>query len=337
MPLADEPAPGLPGVSPLPMLPVADLSGRILGLGAGERLVLVGIGLDGIGPYLDASEAAHSLLVLRIAGRRSAAAILDGLLDDLADLALARWPDWQNPQHAPTAPEPHGPWLKAAAKHAAAGRPPRFRRAARSLELAQLMRAVAPSGLVLVAELDPAAPERAAPVIEVLEWCRRYGTAVAALFPSAPPPVPPYDRVLYGAHAVQRPPAPVEARFLAPPSRAHPASAVEKRVEAALRADAELGPLFSGNATVALPRFGTRPRVDLLWAAGRVVVELDGPEHRLDPTFSADRHRDYELLAAGYLVLRITNAQVETDLQRAVEKIRDVVRLRRTSEGAMIR
>lgn len=333
MPLADEPAPGPPGVSPLPTLPVADVSGRILRLGAGERLVLIGLGLDGLGPRLDASEAEHSLLVLLTAGGRTTASILDGLLDDLADLALARWPDW----HGPSSPAPHGPWLKAAAKHATAGRPPRFRRAARSLELAQLVLAVAPSGLVLVTELDPAAPDRAAPVIEALEWCRRHGTAVAALFPSAPPPVPPYDRVLYGAHAVLRAPVPVEARFLAPRSRAHPASAVERRVEAALRADAELRDLFSGNAAVPLPRFGTAPRVDLLWAEGRVVVELDGPEHRLDPTFSADRHRDYELLAAGYLVLRVTNAQVETDLQRAVEKIRDVVRLRRTSDGAMIR
>jgi very-short-patch-repair endonuclease len=36
------------------------------------------------------------------------------------------------------------------------------------------------------------------------------------------------------------------------------------------------------------------------------------------------------LLVSGYLVLRITNDQAETDLQHAIEKIRAVVRFRRT-------
>ena len=73
------------------------------------------------------------------------------------------------------------------------------------------------------------------------------------------------------------------------------------------------------------------PRVDLLWREGRVVVELDGPDHQEDFKFANDRHRDFELLVAGYLVLRITNNQVQTDLQRAIEKIRAVVRFRRST------
>ena len=43
-----------------------------------------------------------------------------------------------------------------------------------------------------------------------------------------------------------------------------------------------------------------------------------------------DRHRDYELMVAGYLVLRITNDQIETDLQRAMDKIRAVIRFRQS-------
>ncbi|WP_183438102.1 DUF559 domain-containing protein [Methylobacterium sp. R2-1] len=74
--------------------------------------------------------------------------------------------------------------------------------------------------------------------------------------------------------------------------------------------------------------WGARPRVDLLCRAHRVVVELDGPEHRTEPKFGNDRHRDYELLTAGYLVLRLTNEQVAADLPLAIEKIRAVVRLR---------
>ena len=67
----------------------------------------------------------------------------------------------------------------------------------------------------------------------------------------------------------------------------------------------------------------------MLWRGGRIVVELDGAEHERDPTYAADRHRDYELLVAGYLVLRLTNAEVELDLGRSLEKVRRVVHLRR--------
>ncbi len=58
-------------------------------------------------------------------------------------------------------------------------------------------------------------------------------------------------------------------------------------------------------------------------------MELDGPEHERDRHYGADRHRDYELLVAGYLVLRLTNAEVERDLARALDSIRRVVDLRR--------
>jgi len=119
-------------------------------------------------------------------------------------------------------------------------------------------------------------------------------------------------------------------RFIAARGRAHHASAIEQRLEAALRHDLELAPLFLCNETVSVAGFGS-PRVDLLWREGRVVVELDGPDHQDDPKFAHDRHRDYEFLVAGYLVLRITNDQVETDLQRAIEKIRAVVRFRRST------
>jgi very-short-patch-repair endonuclease len=94
-----------------------------------------------------------------------------------------------------------------------------------------------------------------------------------------------------------------------PSGRAHHASTIEQRVEAALRRDPELGSLFSCNETVAIHGYGTSPRVDLLWRDGRVVVELDGPEHQNDPKFANDRRRDFELVA-GYLVLRMTNDQV---------------------------
>jgi very-short-patch-repair endonuclease len=195
------------------------------------------------------------------------------------------------------------------------------------------MLAVDPSNPVLIASLDVDLSGQAAATIQALEWCTDQGASVVVAMPIRPPFVPPYDRILYGAIEVVTVEEQVKTRFIAPMGRAHPASVVEHRVEAALRADAELGQLFQYNQIVSLNSLGTAPRVDLLWREGRVVVELDGPEHRFDPQFARDRHRDYELLVAGYLVLRITNDQVEIDLPRAIEKIRAVVRFRQSNEG----
>ena len=52
---------------------------------------------------------------------------------------------------------------------------------------------------------------------------------------------------------------------------------------------------------------GGRCRVDCLWPAQRLIVELDGREtHDTDSAFEDDRDRDGDLVAAGYRVLRFT-------------------------------
>ncbi|WP_279358043.1 endonuclease domain-containing protein [Methylobacterium indicum] len=311
-----------------PLTPV-ELAGRIAGLAGGGRLAVLGLTRDGVGHLLAGAGIGRGALLVAAEEPRSAATVVDRVLDDLAELALARWPDWPDG----TVPDVSGPWLKAAATLAAAGRPPRFRRAARALEFAQLLRAVDPGSVILVAEVDPASATRAAPVIEALEWCAGHGASCIAALPAAPPDTPPYDRILYGACTLGHPATPAASRFIPARSRAHPASAVERRVEAALAGDPELAGLFSGNEVVAVAGHGRQPRVDFLCREHRIVVELDGPEHQAEPRFGEDRHRDYELTIAGYLVLRLTNAQVADDLQRAIEKIRAVVRLRRAGPG----
>jgi very-short-patch-repair endonuclease len=319
---------------------LAGLGARILNLGRGQRLTLVGIGFEGVAETLKAESLGdRSALLIDTAGSSTTDAILDQLLTDLADLALERWPRWYGHgglsheemlHRATTDRSVSAPWLRAAVKRVILGQRPRFRRSPRALEFAQLMRAVDPSDPVLIAAIDPASPSRAAPVIQVLEWCAAQGASFVATFPTRPPSDTPYDRLLYGAVEVIREVPPARTRFIEARARAHHASAIEQRVEAAVRRDSELGPLFLCNETVAVQGFGS-PRVDLLWREGGVVVELDGPDHQVDPKFTNDRHRDYELLVAGYLVLRITNEQVETDLQRAIEKIRAVVRYRRST------
>ncbi|KPF98205.1 hypothetical protein IP86_12170 [Rhodopseudomonas sp. AAP120] len=315
-----------------------ELGGRVIQLVPGERLTVTGIGSDEIRQALTTVETERPALILPHRGH-SAEAILRHLIDDLASLALSFWPRWYG-HNCVTADGVHvfpagqtdisAPWFRAAARRAAAGHRPLFRRTARSIEFTQLMRAIGPQDLILVASVDPVDALRAAPTIQVLEWCASQGASVVAVFSSRPPAVPPFERVLYGVVEVVPAADPLLMRFIAPRGRAHHGSAIERRVESALQQDRELGPLFACNQTVVLGGYGS-PRVDLLWREGRVVVELDGPEHQGDPNFANDRHRDYELLVAGYLVLRITNHQVNTDLQAAIEKIRTVVRFRQST------
>jgi very-short-patch-repair endonuclease len=324
--------PARPDPPARPQIAPTELAVRVQRLAGGERLTLIGLGRDRLGEILVADgDGSRGVLLLAVEDLHTTAAILERILDDLADLALARWPHWTEPGASGSALS--ASWRDSAFRRAESGQPPRFRRLPAAREFAELLAAIDPAGVVLAAEIDPAAASRAAPVIEALEWCAGHGAAVVAALPSAPPEEPPYPRILYGAHGVRHAPAPAAARFIAPRSRAHHASLAEQRVEAALHGDPELAGLFAGNATVPVGAWGGSARVDLLCRTRRVVVELDGPEHRTPHKFAEDRHRDYELLVAGYLVLRITNDEVEADLTQAVEKIRAVVRLRAPREN----
>jgi hypothetical protein len=176
-----------PHEAELPKVAVAGLGARILELGRGERLTLIGIGCDDVGDTLRATlVGVRSALLLESASGRTPDAILHRLLDDLADIALDRWPRWYGRdepaqeglfQHAMTDRLVSAPWVRAAAKRAGAGRRPRFRKAAKVFEFVQLMRAIDPSDPVLITAVDPASPERAAPIIQVLEWCAAQGAS----------------------------------------------------------------------------------------------------------------------------------------------------------------
>ncbi|GJD44203.1 hypothetical protein AFCDBAGC_2068 [Methylobacterium cerastii] len=189
------------------------------------------------------------------------------------------------------------------------------------------------AGVILVWQVDPSSALRAGPVIEAFEWCARHGVPVVAALPALSPEGAPYDRILYGAFAFARAEVPAVRRFISP-AGTHPASETERRVATALEQDAELTGLFACNASIPIGAWGGTVRVDLLCATHRIVVELDGPEHRAEPKFGNDRHRDYELLTAGYLVLRLTNEQVAADLSLVIEKVRAVIRLRRDANGS---
>jgi very-short-patch-repair endonuclease len=162
---------------------------------------------------------------------------------------------------------------------------------------------------------------------------------VIALFKQLPDNSPPFDRILHGAVCIAGKPheilpalpeyEPSRERAWLVPVRGipHPLSETEQRLAKALARDGELAPLFGFNQLVDTVR-GSRPKVDLLWTGGRLVVELDGyADHGNRAAFMHDRHRDYELTLSGYTVLRLANDEIAQDIEKAVEKIRDIVKL----------
>lgn len=248
-------------------------------------------------------------------------------------------------------------WIGPAARQAASGTVPRVATDP-GLQLFQLSLALSRAGIILIIPF----PSRydlqvAAVAVELVEWLVRHApAAVVPLIPVDWPDEAPLDRLLFNAWTLTaRDGVPVTDWESVPGGNAdsptsgdsefsyerdvpavsairgfpHPLSEIEKRVWRYLAEDLELAALFSCNQTVLTIR-GNSPRVDLLWADGRLVVELDGfADHSVRDAFERDRHRDYELLLSGYQVLRITNDEINRDLEAAIGKIRDVVRLRR--------
>ena len=311
------------------LAPNEKLVTRLTTLRPGEAMTVIGIGQAQLGKMLSEASYTSRMLRLDLAGVATAPSAIDRILDDLADLAAALWPDW-DVAGPPKAPHLLARWRRAAARFSSKGSRPRFPRLAPETEFSNLM-SVFPN-LVLVADVDPVRSRRAAPIIAAIDWCRRHGAAVVILLVEEPEPEAPWDFLLYNPAFIE--PSRVEPatrRLIVSPygNGASRGSFIERRMREALKNASDLAGLFEDEVTLQLGALGPTPRVDLVWRDGKVVVELDGPEHERDPNYGADRHRDYELLVAGYLVLRLTNVEVELDLGRSLEKVRRVVNLRR--------
>lgn len=111
--------------------------------------------------------------------------------------------------------------------------------------------------------------------------------------------------------------------------RPHSGSPGEQRLAQHLLTEEDLCDLFQFNQRVTTA-LDSRFIVDLLWPAGRIVVEIDGYGwHSSRSAFNADRERDYELTISHYLVLRLPHDFVVQDPMLACERIREVVNFRR--------
>jgi very-short-patch-repair endonuclease len=357
-------------VGPEPGLPVHAVTGFVLGAPAGSVLALAGIGSESLRALLDRAEAVpgdRCVLFAKIEAAPTSETIVDQTIDVLADTARRLWPIWYSDKNfadcgsdtlgrtaagvraRETAAKIAGAlpsWSEAAARLACEGRRPRLD-ATPATELAQLALAISRFGLTLIADVSSAV-RRPEPLVRALEWIAQNSpSAVIALFSDLPDHVPPFDRILYGARQVvtgTASPAPVsqptrpdaQTVWLSPwRGSPHPWSETEQRLARRLAADDELAPLFRFNATVETVR-GSRPKVDLVWEVGKLAVELDAyATHGGRLAFLYDRNRDYELALSGYTVLRLANDEIEQDIEKAVEKVRDLVRLcrRRAAEG----
>jgi very-short-patch-repair endonuclease len=329
-------------------------------LGAPRHTVTALGGVDAMGlrAALDAVEPEPSgrrALLARIAAAPTTEAIVEQAIVVLAETARLIWPIWFANVRFPCRDDALGrraaaltargaareiagvspSWIELAVRLALADRPPRVGGALPAVEIAQLALAINRFGLVFAADIEAGGRDgNPAAMVRALEWIAQHmNGAVVALFPELPPNEPPFDRILYGARTVAAPNATEAAVVDAGPWIApwrglpHPSSEIEQRLARALGADVELATLFAFNQCVATVR-GSRPKVDLVWTEGRLAIELDGwGSHGNRVAFMQDRQRDYELTISGYTVLRLTNDEIAQDLEKAIEKIRDLVTL----------
>jgi very-short-patch-repair endonuclease len=335
------------------------LRGSVIALG-GVTLEQVQLALENADPGQDSRLA----LFVPIEQATSAEQIVELIAEHLAKTAERLWPMWFTDVNfgscrndalgrqaarimarevARKSPTIFLSWAEAAVTCALAGRKPRVDDLNVAVEIEQLCFAINLQGLILIIDAE-AAKAPADAFVHALEWIgQKAGAAVVVLFPELPDTAPPFDRILHGAVQVLTPlgsmtPAEGEATtdwpWLAPVRGIpHPLSETEQRLAKALARDGELAPLFCFNQLIETVH-GSRPKVDLVWTAGRLVVELDGyADHGTRTAFMHDRHRDYQLTLSGYTVIRLANDEITQDIEKAVEKIRDVVQLCRARIG----
>jgi very-short-patch-repair endonuclease len=66
--------------------------------------------------------------------------------------------------------------------------------------------------------------------------------------------------------------------------------------------------------------------VDALWRRERLVVETDGRTvHARQAAFERDRHRDAQLLLAGFKVVRFTWRQVTKEARQVAATVRSLL------------
>ena len=313
-----------------------------------------------------AREGEIKLIIKRIESVPLLSRLLREWLHSLAEIALFYWPNWYNTSLNSSLdrslsseafyknlvsknPVPHSArpilkrWFLKAAQLCQSSKAPLPSGFGQEVQFSQLSLAIAPIRLAMAFYVvdEQAKRERIEGLAKAATWAAENSNArIAVIVPAAWEQWTELDAVRRGSISLAADkPKNILNRLeqaenrgeLVPPldGAPHPASRGEQLLANKLHRDAELDGLFVFNTPVATIR-ESRPRVDLLWPEGRVVVEVDGYQYHSDRwRFSADRNRDYELIISGYLVLRLPHDEVVADPELSLEKIRDIVRFRR--------
>lgn len=337
---------------------MAVLSWQDLGKEGEVKLLLAPCVEEALASLAEEAETRETVFVSKLWHRIPAQdAILDECLQVLARVALSLWPYWygekfepgttaevqaHNRLRAQELPAKQDPtianaWLKAAMHLCQQQRLPLLPGIQRAIQVQQLAKAIAPRELTLALatnETEPA-PSYLLGLAKAAIWLADHSQArLVLVVPSALTDHPELASVSYGAIRLPLPERLKEFDssvqvVVGCKGSPHPFSPAERKLADRVAADAQLKNLLEFNQTVQSVN-GRAFRADLLWREGKVVVEVDGPEHREPNHYYQDRLRDYELLISGYLVLRIPNELVMSDCERAVEMIRKVVQLQQS-------
>ena len=345
---------------------MAVLSWPDLGKEGEVKLLLAPCVEEALGILAEEAETREATFLSKLWHRIPAQdAILDECLQVLAGVALSLWPYWYGERFelgttaeaqalnclraqelsAKRDPAISSTWLKAAINLCQRQRLPLVARVQRSVQVRQLAKAIAPRELTLALATDETepAPSYLLGLAKAATWLADHSQArLVLVVPSALASHPELASVSYGAILLpaseRRDPLEFDSSVQVVMGRKgspHPFSLVEKKLAERLAADAQLKNLLEFNQTVQSVT-GQSFLADLLWREGKLVVEMDGPEHRRPGNYYRDRLRDYELLISGYLVLRIPNELVMSDCERVVEMIHKVVQLRQSKLGSGI-
>ncbi|EKU98811.1 hypothetical protein Lepto7375DRAFT_8136 [Leptolyngbya sp. PCC 7375] len=231
------------------------------------------------------------------------------------------------------------PWLKTAVQACQYQKVPFLRDFPHNLQLTQLALALELDGLILAISDPQPSSHCLLGLAKAVTWIADHtNSRIVLLLPESLATSNELESILYGAITLsavesvfQQTKTPQEAKHTIFPihGRPHPFSPGEQKLAILLTQDTELASLFKFNQRLQTVRLSDYV-VDLLWAEGRVVVEIDGYRHHGNRFgFNRDRNRDYELLISDYIVLRLPHDEVMSDAEVAIEKIRDVVRFRR--------
>jgi very-short-patch-repair endonuclease len=274
---------------------------------------------------------------------------LNEVLEGLARVAFALWPNWYDrliPMPDPSPPtwrQQCSPlWRETAQRYCRSGQLPLPRGYAAAEQAMQLALTLAPSDLAIAIAVDEVRKESPLVLRSAGEWLTSNTLSsvfiivpVAALRESNLREMLPCRNILVDSR-LDEPLATEEKRprvdVLPVIGAPHPLSPGEQKLAQCLLNDAELAPLFAFNQRI-IGRHGNAYTVDLVWPGGRLIVEVDSyPLHNNRFMFANDRHRDYELMASDYRVLRITDDEAANDTTSAVAKIRQLVMRVRESQ-----